>query len=432
MEKFLVLYEESKKKEIFFFAEMPITIGRSLENSIVIDDAFLSDVHARIEKRKDGGCRVVDLSSGRGIRVNGEQVEGEVDIRKGDAIGFGAIQVVYGNSGPVSSAAVDEDEMTTDVVEKTGEGLKDGGTAVGASSRARSAMKKAVNLFRKGPSHAREKAGASDAGDGSKAEVEVKKSSQTGGSGELEKAAGRPESDQKPDLLKESSIWQKQSGAAGKAVTWGEGDSKSPDFQRRRIFPERAQPQQAPVEMQVSSEDNASSLLQVEGRREALSSRLGEPTGDSSGQETAGQPVDEEQSDHSNRSPGRSPGNDGMEDVSPEAKDTSGTTRWEEMKRELADVANSNGKLFGEDEEDKATLMEEVALLEEQRDGLRKERRSLEKEVAKERAQLALVGNEISRRVAEIEEMDRILGEKKREIAVVAARTEEQAGESVQ
>lgn len=65
-------------------------IGRESDNEIVIDDdSFISGHHARIEVRPDGTA-VVDLKSTNGTFVNGQRVNGERGMRKGDRLQVGS------------------------------------------------------------------------------------------------------------------------------------------------------------------------------------------------------------------------------------------------------------------------------------------------------------------------------------------------------
>lgn len=64
-----------------------ITVGRHLENTIVLDSDSVSRRHARFEKRADGWW-VVDGSSTCGTFVNDEQVQGAL-LRLGDKVKVG-------------------------------------------------------------------------------------------------------------------------------------------------------------------------------------------------------------------------------------------------------------------------------------------------------------------------------------------------------
>jgi hypothetical protein len=66
------------------------TIGRNSSSTIPIDDAFVSNQHARIEINGDE-WRIHDLNSTNGTFVNGEQIRGIGDITEGDVVQFGRV-----------------------------------------------------------------------------------------------------------------------------------------------------------------------------------------------------------------------------------------------------------------------------------------------------------------------------------------------------
>ena len=76
----------------------PITIGRSGDNVLVLDDPAVSRHHARIQAR--GGALVLtDLGSTNGTRVNGSSIR-EVVLGDGDDIGIGDTVIsVHGDEG---------------------------------------------------------------------------------------------------------------------------------------------------------------------------------------------------------------------------------------------------------------------------------------------------------------------------------------------
>ena len=70
-----------------------MTIGRSRECDIVIDDPNVSRRHAEVRKTIEGWM-VVDLGSTNGVKVNGSRVREEV-LSPGDEITLGLIQLSY-------------------------------------------------------------------------------------------------------------------------------------------------------------------------------------------------------------------------------------------------------------------------------------------------------------------------------------------------
>jgi hypothetical protein len=73
----------------FAIGDGPIGIGRSADNAIALDgDAFASTRHARVEPFREG-IWLVDLESRNGTRVNGEPVDGRVELAPGDLVQVG-------------------------------------------------------------------------------------------------------------------------------------------------------------------------------------------------------------------------------------------------------------------------------------------------------------------------------------------------------
>jgi hypothetical protein len=90
MIKLLVKFaEESRELE---FADGAITIGRSSENLIALSDKKASRKHAKIEK-VDAQYRLIDLESGNGTKVNGQETRTHV-LAKGDEIRIG-LSTIY-------------------------------------------------------------------------------------------------------------------------------------------------------------------------------------------------------------------------------------------------------------------------------------------------------------------------------------------------
>lgn len=77
--------------------EGSITIGRTDENDVVVDDESLSRMHARFDQL-DGRWEVSDLDTVNGVRVNGLGVEESV-LRDGDLIELGAVVFRFVDAG---------------------------------------------------------------------------------------------------------------------------------------------------------------------------------------------------------------------------------------------------------------------------------------------------------------------------------------------
>ena len=65
-----------------------LTVGRGGGCGIVLDDTFVSQVHARVFRR-DGDVYVEDLGSRNGTLLNGRPVGNAQRVRRGDKVQFG-------------------------------------------------------------------------------------------------------------------------------------------------------------------------------------------------------------------------------------------------------------------------------------------------------------------------------------------------------
>jgi len=65
-----------------------LTLGRAPANQVVVDDTYVSQVHARVFTR-DGEVFVEDLGSTNGTWVNRHRITGPTPLRKGDQVQVG-------------------------------------------------------------------------------------------------------------------------------------------------------------------------------------------------------------------------------------------------------------------------------------------------------------------------------------------------------
>jgi len=72
-----------------------ITVGRSPDNNIVINDVKVSRTHLQIVQNDSGICSVVDLNSVNGTYVNGQKIAGEVRLQPNDAIRIGDTTLLW-------------------------------------------------------------------------------------------------------------------------------------------------------------------------------------------------------------------------------------------------------------------------------------------------------------------------------------------------
>ena len=71
-----------------------VTIGRGLDNDVILEDPRVSRRHAQLRLRYDRYV-LYDLGSRAGTKINGYSVE-ECVLHSGDVVSFGGVQVVYG------------------------------------------------------------------------------------------------------------------------------------------------------------------------------------------------------------------------------------------------------------------------------------------------------------------------------------------------
>jgi len=73
-----------------------VTIGRSSDCDVRIDDANVSRRHAEVRRIGDG-YSLVDLGSTNGTEVNGKRIDRQ-QLRDGDRITMGSTEIVFGQS----------------------------------------------------------------------------------------------------------------------------------------------------------------------------------------------------------------------------------------------------------------------------------------------------------------------------------------------
>jgi pSer/pThr/pTyr-binding forkhead associated (FHA) protein len=104
----LVVLSGSRAGARFSIPEIPIVVGRSPEANVHIDDPWISNMHALIEKR-GGELWVVDLGSRNGTFVD-EQRVAEARVAPGMALAFGRtrfeLQIRTATSVPDSDPVV--------------------------------------------------------------------------------------------------------------------------------------------------------------------------------------------------------------------------------------------------------------------------------------------------------------------------------------
>jgi pSer/pThr/pTyr-binding forkhead associated (FHA) protein len=75
------------------------TVGRALDNDIVLESGDVSRHHARFEYAEDA-LRLVDLNSTNGTRINGKSVRSNTTVKTGDEVTFGTLSAQVLAFGP--------------------------------------------------------------------------------------------------------------------------------------------------------------------------------------------------------------------------------------------------------------------------------------------------------------------------------------------
>lgn len=82
----------------FNLVQPVVSIGRALDNDVIIEDPRVSRHHAQL-RRRYGHYVLYDLGSSGGTQINGYPVE-ECVLHSGDVISFAGVQVIYGEDPP--------------------------------------------------------------------------------------------------------------------------------------------------------------------------------------------------------------------------------------------------------------------------------------------------------------------------------------------
>ena len=75
-----------------------VSIGRGLDNHVIIEDPRVSRQHAQLRQRYDRYV-LYDIGSHGGTKINGHPVE-ECVLHSGDVISFAGVEIIYGEDPP--------------------------------------------------------------------------------------------------------------------------------------------------------------------------------------------------------------------------------------------------------------------------------------------------------------------------------------------
>ena len=85
-----------------------VSIGRALDNDVIIEDPRVSRHHAQL-RRRYGRYVLYDLGSSGGTQINGYPVE-ECVLHAGDVISFAGVQVIYSEDPPTPIPLPDHED----------------------------------------------------------------------------------------------------------------------------------------------------------------------------------------------------------------------------------------------------------------------------------------------------------------------------------
>lgn len=82
------------KGQVFKVGRTGLSVGRGINNDVVLPDSFASLEHARL-LFKDGEIWLEDLNSTNGSWVNGERISAPIQLVPGDYVKIGSITFQY-------------------------------------------------------------------------------------------------------------------------------------------------------------------------------------------------------------------------------------------------------------------------------------------------------------------------------------------------
>jgi adenylate cyclase len=109
-----LVYEAEGRPQKYKLEEGAVSLGRSSENEIVLNDFSVSRRHAVIKREKDRWV-VQDQNSTNGIKVNGRFVT-QAPLTAGDVLTIGTFSLTFREEGVVSSHGFDSSDSTSTFV----------------------------------------------------------------------------------------------------------------------------------------------------------------------------------------------------------------------------------------------------------------------------------------------------------------------------
>ncbi len=105
----LIIEDDEGRKTVVPFVRDEITIGRQEGNTIRLTERNVSRRHARL-LRQNGSILVEDLGSYNGIRINGDRIQGQVQVNEGDLIQIGDYDLAVQREADALAAAKEHDK----------------------------------------------------------------------------------------------------------------------------------------------------------------------------------------------------------------------------------------------------------------------------------------------------------------------------------
>jgi pSer/pThr/pTyr-binding forkhead associated (FHA) protein len=103
----LIIEDDEGRKTVVPFVRDEITIGRQEGNTIRLTERNVSRRHARL-LRQNGHILVEDLGSYNGIRINGDRIQGQVQVNEGDLIQIGDYDLAVQREGAEGQHAAND------------------------------------------------------------------------------------------------------------------------------------------------------------------------------------------------------------------------------------------------------------------------------------------------------------------------------------
>ena len=93
--RYFFIYNTISGLRSYRLEQPTITVGALPSNHLVLAGKAIEPIHAVIEKKSDGSWKITDLGSETGIVVNGEKIDVEFDLKPGDKILLGSVELHY-------------------------------------------------------------------------------------------------------------------------------------------------------------------------------------------------------------------------------------------------------------------------------------------------------------------------------------------------